>query len=247
MADRIALQMYTVRDVIAKEGYEQVVHKVAAMGYKAVEPAGFPGITPQAAAKIFQDLGLSVAAAHVGLPLGDRKNQILEQLDALGKPPMVCTQIGRNDVKTMDTIKDLCDRLNQGYEVAKTAGLDFGIHNHDHEFGFVDGKLIHEVMVSLLNPGIFFEIDTYWVQVGGCDPAEIVRKLGTRARMLHIKDGAGTHEGAQTAVGDGVMDFPKIFQAAGDNAKWWVIELDECETDVMVAVQKSYNYLKKLA
>jgi sugar phosphate isomerase/epimerase len=217
------------------------------MGYKAVEPAGFPGTTPQAAAKLFKEVGITIAAAHVGLPLGDRKNQILEQLDALGKPPMVCTQIGRNDVKTMDTIKDLCDRLNQGYEVAKTAGLDFGIHNHDHEFGYVDGKLIHEVMLSLLDPGIFFEIDTYWVQVGGCDPAEIVRNLGPRARMLHIKDGPGTHEGPQTAVGDGVMDFPKIFDAAGENAKWWVVELDECDTDIMVAVKKSYDYLKKFA
>jgi sugar phosphate isomerase/epimerase len=247
MVGKIALQMYSVRDVIDKEGYEQVVRKVAAMGYKAVEPAGFPGTTPQAAAKLFKELGLTVAAAHVGLPLGDRKNQILEQLDALGKPPLLCTQIGRNDVKTMDTIKELCDRLNQGYEVAKAAGLDFGIHNHDHEFGSIDGKLIHEVMVSLLNPGIFFEIDTYWVKVGGCDPAEIIRNLGPRARMLHIKDGPGTHEAAQTAVGDGIMDFPRIFEAAGANAKWWIVEMDECATDVMVAVKKSYDYLKKLA
>jgi sugar phosphate isomerase/epimerase len=247
MPDKIGLQMYSVRDVVAQEGYEQVVRKVAAMGYKAVEPAGFPGTTAAAAAMLFKDLGLTVAAAHVGLPLGDRKNQILEQLDALGKPPLLCTQIGHNDVMTMDTIKDLCDRLNQGYEVARAAGLDFGIHNHDHEFGYLNGKLIHEIMLSLLNPNIFFEIDTYWVQVAGCDPAEIVRNLGPRARMLHVKDGPGTHEAAMTAVGDGIMDFPTIFQAAGDNAKWWIVEMDSCDTDVMVAAKKSYDFLKKLA
>jgi sugar phosphate isomerase/epimerase len=247
MSDKIALQLYSVRDVVAQEGYEPVVRKVEAMGYKAVETAGFPGTTAEAAAKLFRELGLTVAAAHVGLPLGDRKNEILEQLDALGKPPLLCTQIGRNDVTTMDTIKDLCARLNQGYEVAKAGGLDFGIHNHDHEFGYLDGKLIHEIMLSLLNPGIFFEIDTYWVQVGGCDPVEIVHNLGPRARMLHVKDGPGTHEAANTAVGDGIMDFTRIFQAAGDNAKWWIVEMDSCDTDVMVASKKSYDYLKKLA
>lgn len=54
MAEKIALQMYSVRDVIAREGYEQVVRKVAAMGYPAVEPAGFPGTTPQAMVAVKQ-------------------------------------------------------------------------------------------------------------------------------------------------------------------------------------------------
>jgi sugar phosphate isomerase/epimerase len=245
MSDRIALQLYTVRDLAAQD-YEGVVRKVAAMGYQGVETAGFPGTNAEAAAKLFKELGLEVAAAHTGLPLGERKNQILEDLEALGKPTLVCTQIGPNDVVSMDAIKDLCDRLNEGYEVAKANGIEYAIHNHWWEFGRIDGRLVHHVMLEHLNPEVSFEIDTYWVQVGGEDAAEIVRSLGARVPLLHIKDGSGVKEDPMVAVGEGVMNFPKILEASGDNAKWLIVELDRCATDILPVVQKSYNYLANL-
>lgn len=245
MPDRIALQLYTVRD-LANQDYEGTVRKVAAMGYKAVETAGFPGTTAEAAAKLFAELDLTIAAAHVGLPLGEKKNEVLDQLAALGKPRLLCTQIRPDDVQSMDTIKALCDRLNEAYGVAKANGLAFGIHNHWWEFGQLDGRLIHHIMLDMLDPGVDFEIDTYWVKVAGVDPAKIVKDLGARAPMLHIKDGPAVREAAQTAVGEGVMDVPAILQASGSNAKWLVVELDRCDTDVMEAVKKSHAYLSGL-
>lgn len=246
MSDKIALQLYSVRDEAAKLGYETAVRKVAAMGYRAVETAGFPGTTPKAAVKLFKDLGLEVVAAHTGLPLGDRKNEIIESLEALGKPRLVCTQIGPDDVKTLDTIKALCDRLNEGYGVAKASGISFGIHNHWWEFGEVDGRLAHHLMLEMLDPGIFFEVDTYWVKVGGSDPSEVVKNLGDRAPLLHIKDGPGNREEPMTAVGDGIMDIPAMLKAVGAEDKWLIVELDRCGTDMLEAVKKSYDFLAKL-
>jgi sugar phosphate isomerase/epimerase len=243
MAKKIALQLYSIRDV--KLDYETKIRKVAAMGYPAVETAGFPGSSAEAAAKLFKELGLTVSSAHVGLPVGEAKNQILETMEALGKPPLICTQIGPNDVKTMDTIKSLCDRLNQGYAVAKENGLVFGIHNHWWEFDTVDGRLAHDVMLELLDPGVLFEIDTYWVKVGGSDPVQLLKKLGKRAPFLHIKDGPAVKDQPMTAVGDGVMDVPAILKAALPDA-WEVVEMDSCATDVMVAAKKSYDYLASL-
>jgi sugar phosphate isomerase/epimerase len=246
MSAQIALQLYSIRDVIAASSYETAVRKIAEMGYRAVETAGFPGTSAEAAAKLFKDLGLTVVPAHTGLPVGDKKNEILDSLLAQGKPRLVCTQIGPNDVKTMDNIKALCQRLNQGYDVAQANGLSFGIHNHWWEFGVLDGKLVHETMLELLTPGIFFEIDTYWVKVAGIDPATIVANLGARVPLLHIKDGPANTEAAMTAVGDGVMDVKSILKAAGENAKALVVELDKCDTDIMVAVKKSFDYLSSL-
>ncbi len=246
MSDKIALQLYSVRDEAAKSGYETAVRKVAAMGYRAVETAGFPGTTPEAAARLFQDLGLEIVAAHTGLPLGDRKNEIIESLEALGKPRLVCTQIGPDDVRTLDTIKALCDRLNEGYGVAKSNGISFGIHNHWWEFGEVNGRLAHHLMLEMLDPGIFFEVDTYWVKVGGSDPSEVVKNLGDRAPLLHIKDGPANREEPMTAVGDGVMDIPAMLKAVGAEDKWLIVELDRCGTDMLEAVKKSYDFLAKL-
>ena len=101
MTKRIALQLYSIRDV--PFDYETKVRKVAEMGYPGVETAGFPGFTAEKAASLFKELGLTVVAAHVGLPLGEKKNEILDTLEALGKPRMVCTQIRPNDMELMDS------------------------------------------------------------------------------------------------------------------------------------------------
>lgn len=243
MAKKISVQLYSVRDVPLD--YETKIRKIAEMGYPAVEPAGFPGSSPEKAAKLFKELGLTISGAHFSTPVGDKKQEILETLEALGKPPLIDTQIGPNDVTSLDKIKALCDRLNQGYEVAKAYGLSYAIHNHWWEFGTVDGRLVHDVMVDLLDPGVLFEIDTYWVKVGGSDPVKVIKKLGTRVPFLHIKDGPGTKEGAMTAVGDGIMDVPALLDAALPDV-WQVVELDECDTDVMTAIKKSYDYLANL-
>lgn len=243
MAKKIALQLYSFRDV--PQDYETKVRQIAEMGYSGVETAGFPGSTPEQAAKLFKDLGLTVVASHVGLPLGEKKNEILDTLEALGKPRMVCTQIRPQDMETMDSVRDVCARLNEGFAVAKLAGISFGIHNHWWEFGSINGRRAHDLMVELLDPQIFFEIDTYWVQVGGSDPAAVVKALGPRVPLLHIKDGPGNKEAAMTAVGDGVMNVPGILAAALPDA-WQIVELDRCDTDVMAAIQKSYTYLSSL-
>ena len=244
MTKRIALQLYSVRDEAAKD-FEGTVRRVAEMGYPAVETAGFPGSTAQKAARLFEELGLTVTSAHMGLPLGERKQEALETLEALGKPALVCTQIGPDDVKSVEAIERLCGRLNEGYGVARDNGIAFGVHNHWWEFGMLNGRLVHHYMLERLDPGIFFELDTYWIKVGGQDPIEIGKAAGSRAPMLHIKDGPAVFNQPMTAVGDGVIDIPGIIAAAVPDA-WQIVEMDSCATDVMVAAKKSYDYLAGL-
>ena len=51
MTNRIGLQLYSVRE-LANQDYEAAIRKVAAMGYRMVETAGFPGSTAPKAAKL---------------------------------------------------------------------------------------------------------------------------------------------------------------------------------------------------
>jgi sugar phosphate isomerase/epimerase len=242
MTREIALQLYTIREVMAKTSFEQAVRSVSEMGYTAVETAGFPGTTAQEAARLFAELGLRVTSAHVPLPLGDKKQEVLETIEALGRPAIVCTQIGPDDVKTLDTVKQLCERLNEGNLTAKSSGMEFGIHNHWWEFGALGGRLIHHIMLDLLAPDIFLEVDTYWIKVAGQNPAQIVSALGARAPMLHMKDGPATKEDPMTALGEGVMDFREIRAAAIPEAIE-IVELDRCGTDILTAVKKSREFL----
>jgi len=90
---------------------------------------------------------------------------------------------------------------------------------------------------------VFFEVDVYWVQTAGQNPAEIVRRLGARAPLLHIKDGPCQIESPMTALGEGVVDLPEVVAAGAGSTEWLVVELDRCATDMIEAVRKSYHYL----
>ena len=119
----------------------------------------------------------------------------------------------------------------------------FGIHNHWWEFLQVEGRYVYQIMLEHLDPAIFFQVDTYWVQTAGPDPAQVVKELGPRAPLLHLKDGPAVKGKPHTAVGDGVLDFPSIVRAAEGVAEWLIVELDSCATDMLEAVEKSYQYL----
>lgn len=242
MLSPIGLQLYSVREYAQEHGFEAAVRKIAAMGYVGVEPAGFPGTTAEVAGKLFKDLELVVCSAHTGLPLGDTKNQVLDDMRAID-----CTRIitgkGPADFETPDKIKATCDLFNQANQVAKENGMTFGLHNHWWEYQQVEGRYVYQVMLELLDPDIFFELDTYWIQTAGVDPAKVVAEMGPRAPLLHIKDGPCVKTEPMTAVGDGVVNVLAIVEAGKPHTEWLIVELDRCATDMMEAVEKSYRYL----
>jgi sugar phosphate isomerase/epimerase len=237
----VALQLYSLREE-AKKGFTQMVQKVADMGYTGVEPSSFPGTTAQDAGKMFADLGLAVPSAHLPLPVGDKQNEIIDAMAALGSQRIISGK-GSADFATMDKIKETCDLFNLAAANASSAGLQFGVHNHWWEFGRVEGRYVYQVMQEYLEPDIFFQIDTYWVQTAGVDPSIVVRELGARAPILHIKDGPCVKELPMTAVGDGNLDFHSILRAGGNNTEWLIVEIDRCATDMVEAVQRSLQYL----
>ena len=235
-------RLYTVRDALA-EDFAGVVRKIASIGYVGVEPAvDHLGATPEEAGRLFEDLGLAVPSAHAPLPLGERKNEVLDTMAALGCECIVSGR-GPDDFATMDRIERTCDLFNAANGVAAEAGLTFGIHNHWWEFQQVEGQYVYRVMLERLDPDVFFEIDTYWVKTAGPDPAEVVRTLGTRVPLLHIKDGPANRQEPMQPIGSGVLDWPAIVQAGGSHTEWLIVELDRCATDMTEAVQQSYDYL----
>ena len=216
----IGIQLYTVRDALAAD-WEGTLEKIAEMGYLGVETAGF-GYAPsvEAARAKYESLGLEVIGAHSGLPLGDKKNEVLETIAALGSDNLICAGTGRELFGTVDSIKERAATFNEVNAICKANGLKFGLHNHWWEYAMVDGRTAYDIMLDDLDDDIFFEIDTYWVTAAGLDAAAEVAKLNHRAPLLHIKDGSTKHEDSMMAVGSGVMDFHKVIPA-GSNAKWY--------------------------
>ena len=241
----VALQLYTLRDAAAN-GYEAVVRRVADMGYAGVEPAGFPGTTAAAAAKLYQSLGLQVAGIHFGLPTAEKKGELLDLLGTLGTKRFGCAYLPPENFATVDAVKKVCDQLNSAAQFATENGLNFYYHNHWFEYKTLDdGQKVHKLLLQHLDPAVELEIDTYWVKTGGEDPTTVVKEVGNRATLLHIKDGpADNKDSNMVAVGDGTLDWHSIIPAA-KSAEWLIVELDRCATDMFEAVDKSVKYLIK--
>ena len=241
MAAPIAIQLYSVRDLLAKN-FKTIVTQIAEMGYVGVETAGFQGINVVEASDLFADLGLQVCSAHTQLPYGKQKNQVIELADALEISRVVCST-SQDDFTSVDSIKALCSRWNEAADVADEFDLELGLHNHWWEFSQVEGRTAFDVLLENIDDRVFFQIDTYWANTGGGDAAQIVESLGERAPLLHIKDGLCKQDSDMVAVGEGKMDFAPIVEASHGTSDWLIVELDRCATDMMEAVEKSYNYL----
>ncbi len=237
----IALQTYTVREQMARD-FERTITRVAEIGYPALEITfEIPGASLSQAEKLFSRLGFQLPAAHSPLPLDDKRSAVLDFAEMFGIQTLGFSG-GPSEFETLDGIRRLCGRLNDAYAIAADRDLALAYHNHWWEFGRVEDRLGFDVMLELVDPGVVFEVDTYWVQTGGQSAAELVKRLGDRAPLLHIKDGPATEQSPMVAVGQGVLDFPTIIPAA-TGAQWLIVELDRCATDMLQAVDESYRYL----
>ena len=246
MTAPIGLQLYSIRENLTEDFTGGIEH-IAAMGYTGVETAGFPeGVTPEDAKTLFNDLGLTVTSSHSPLPLGDEAQKILDTLAAIECPHLVSPWTSPDYYTSEEKIVEQAEIFNQVYAVATQNGMKFSIHNHAFEFALVDGVPAMQILKKYLDPGVNFQLDTYWVKVAGLDPIQVVADFGPRSPLLHIKDGPATPDGDMTAVGDGVMDVPRIIKAGAPHTAWLIVELDRCATDMMEAVEKSFHYLASL-
>jgi len=243
MTKPIAVQLYSVREALADD-FEGVIRKIADMGYAGVETAGIYGESVESAARLFEQLGLRVPSAHVPLPVGEDKGRVLDILGTLGCSYAVLAYLPPEQLRTRDQIKAHCDLMNEGSANARANGITLCYHNHWWELEkpeTLGGSTPLEVMLEYLDPAVAFEIDTYWVKAGGGDPAEVLQQLGSRVRLLHVKDGSAVPADPMVAVGQGVMDYPALLSSA--QAEWLIVELDRCATDMLEAVRASYTYL----
>lgn len=249
----IALQLYTVRNQL-KTHIPGTLQRIKAIGINHVETAFWPeGVSLQQAAQKITAADLSVCSCHVELPFGGNKVKFLETAKAFNCTNMIWHGWPEDKrYSTLEGTKELAGIYNEAHRFAKANGLQFLLHNHWWEFrNKVDGRYVYEVLLQELDPGILFEIDTYWVKVAGHDPAAIACTFGKRAPFLHIKDGPARwndnlpkdNPDPMTAAGKGTQNFPAIAKAAAGNTQWMVIEMDQTATDTFKAIEESYQYL----
>jgi sugar phosphate isomerase/epimerase len=129
---------------------------------------------------------------------------------------------------TVEGVKAECDLMNRIGAEANKRGIKFGYHNHHMEFVTVKNtdKIYEDFLIANTDPDkVFFQMDVYWITVGGQDPVAYLKKYPTRFKLLHIKD--------DYVIGEsGKIDYKAIFNQFYKNGNTdWFVELEEKVSD----------------
>ncbi|GAA4467803.1 sugar phosphate isomerase/epimerase [Novipirellula rosea] len=257
----IGIQLYTLRNQI-KDDVAGTLKAVADAGYKQVEPYGFPNAQPMIDAA--RDNGLAIHSSHFdwdAVVNPDDKgvppfSEILEKAKDAGLTHLVVPYLAEKNRTTLDDYKVTAERCNKAAEEAQAAGIQLAYHNHAFEFEPKEnGRYGYEVLVDEFSDQMKFEIDIFWVQLAGHDPAKLIRKLQGRVSQLHLKDLSkqtpvptynGVANEAFEEIGDGVIPMEPIFQAAAEaGVVHCHVEQDQ-SPEPLASIRQSMTYLKKM-
>lgn len=257
---RIGMQLYTVRTQLEKD-FDGTIAKVAAIGYKEVEFAGYFGRTPQQVRAVLDANGLASPAAHVDYAslAPDRLPAVLEAAHTIGQTFLVNPWI-EPAMRTQPGIwAKIADTYNRAGEACRKAGIQFAYHNHNFEFAPADGKLTYDTLLDACDPKLVkMELDLCWISAAGKDPVEYFRKYPGRFPLVHVKGLSKTvPHGAEapidqllpaiTDVGHGdVIDWKRIFAHAREaGIEHYFVEHDVAKAP-FESLASSYAYLRGL-
>jgi len=248
----IGLQLYTVRDQM-KEDVAGTLEKVAKIGYKVVEGAGydkrkFYGMLPQDFKRLLTDNGLSMPSSHTTSPfLKDLSDATFEDAAEAGSEYVILAWLFPEERKTLDDYKKIIELLNVSFEKAKEHGITLGYHNHDFEFKTLDDQVPYDLMMSYLPADMPMELDLYWVTKAGLDPVDLFEKYSNRFRLWHVKDMDNSPEKFFTEVGNGVIDFQRIFDHSdASGLEYYFVEQDRSKISPLKSIEISYSNVRKL-
>lgn len=259
--EQIGLQLYTLRKAIAKD-LSKTLEEVASIGYRQVEPYGFPSPLSIEMIKKSKDLGMKVHSAHFtwdSLLHPEKKGmrpfaEVLETARAHELTDLVVPYLHNEDRMDLEGYQKTSDKLNVGAREAASAGIRLAYHNHAFEFKPLSyGKTGFDVFVESFSPQMFFEVDVFWVKLGGVDPIAQLAKLENRVSQVHLKDlRKGTtcpnfekvQPEAFDEIGDGMIPMVPIMEAAHKyGVRYCHVEQDHSPTPLN-SISQSLAFLK---
>ncbi|MBQ8752514.1 MAG: TIM barrel protein [Clostridia bacterium] len=234
------IQLYSVRDV-TPTAMEDTLHRLAAMGYRTVEFAGYFDHTPTTLRRWLADCGLKAVATHTGWDaLRDRFDEVVREHKELNCPAVVIPGYAPGSPAELDAFVAF---LNDRQTKLEKEGLRLGYHNHSFEFEpNAWGCRIHEVLQE--QTAVELEIDTYWAWNAGVEPVALLKKLGDRVRLIHIKDGLAGGEGRP--LGRGEAPVEAVWRYAREAGLHMIVESETLDPDGLTEARLCREHLAKL-
>lgn len=240
-----ALQLYTVRDHMAKDP-RGTLEQVKKAGYDCVELAGTAGMTPADFSKVLADVGLRPISCHAGLDeMAKNVPGVIEMCRTLDIKFVV---VPHASAETKEKVLENARIMDAAGAELRKAGIRLCYHNHAHEFVRFDGVYALDLLYQSTRPeNLAAQLDTFWIKYGKADPVEVIKKYAGRCPLLHVKDMAP--EGVKPIFADlgrGTMDWKPIFDAAkAAGVQWYIVEQDECPSDSIESARIAAGFMRR--
>ena len=256
--DKLAVQMYTVRDFTnTARALAETLAKIAAIGYPAVQLSAVgamhgdsPEVDAATARKMLEDNGLKCIATHRSWEAlthqTEAEIEFHKTLDcdyvAIGGIPEGYGKEGAEGYRRF--ARDAAPVVAK----LKAAGISFGHHNHAHEFERHTPGSSHTLFDILIDEGglnYLLEVDVYWAWHGGVDPSALLRRCADRVPVIHLKDREIVEGKPEIgAIGEGNLPWDTIIAACRESGvEWYCVEQDICRRDPFDCLRSSFEFL----
>ena len=247
MENRIALQLFTLRDFLKTEAdIGKTLARVSETGYRAVELASLGPIDDKNLKDLLDQNRLECMGMHIGLPaLQQDLEGLVKKMKTL-KCPFAAIGGPPKEYRNREGFVKLAKEMEDFGKKFADRGLRLGYHNHRFEFEKWFDKTAYEYLFDNTRH-VWAELDCYWVQYGGADSAALIRKLKGRIAEVHLKDMTVRNDQPIMAeVGEGNIHWPGVIKACEESGvKRFVVEQDLCERDPFESIRISLNNLQK--
>jgi sugar phosphate isomerase/epimerase len=264
----VGVQLYTVRTNLEKD-FDGTLAKVAAIGYKEVEFAGYFGHTPQGVRAALKKHGLTSPAAHIDyatVSSPDKWAKALDDAATIGQKFLVNPWIDEPQRNKPGEWERIAETYNTAAAAAKKHGIQFCYHNHNFEFyprQDAGGKQPMDILLEACDPKLVkIELDLCWISAAGRDPLDYFKRSPGRFPLVHVKglkkvppapaDGTPVPIDKVlpdvTDVGhDDVIDWKRIFaQSKEAGIQHYFVEHD-VPKDPFASLKASYDYVSTLS
>jgi sugar phosphate isomerase/epimerase len=228
-----------------------VLQEVAKAGFPAIEAGNlFATHGEETTRRLLAENNLQISGAHFGYgdyADPDKLAANMAYCKALGIRHMICSGVA--DMKTIEGYRTSCKLFNEVGTRLRDEGLVFNYHNHAWEFENLGGIHGMQILAQETDPELVkFNIDVFWVSIGGENPAEFIRRHAARAGYFHFKDGQKKPDGSLEflELGRGVVDLKASMEAARlVGAEWIVAEQDRTALPHQESITISRRYMRE--
>jgi len=251
----VGIQLWSVRDSMNSNPVK-TIQELGKMGYKFVETAGYHngklyGMTPDSFKSIVETNGMKVLGGHTGQVAPDSArwdstmmwwDKAIATHKAAGVEYIVQPFMGQEGYESIAGLANYCKYFNAVGEKCNAQGIRFGYHNHDGEFKSIDSVVIYDYMLQNTDPKlVMFQLDLYWIYMGGKDPIDYFKNYPGRFELFHVKD-------EEELGASGKIDFKPAFDNAKQaGLKYYVVEVERYNFEPLVSISKSYDFIKNAA